>query len=304
MGRSAYISRKNSIIFTWGSLCRCRCSVSSASALPLCLKLCSVLALCVWSCFACSAPSDLLQVSCVWSASAALLWSVAPLHQKMYTPIQCRSAPEALQRVPLLFGALVSVSSASAAPSNAAHFWSCVIFFSCLALFLKLCSMCALCQCCRSMWCAARLLRCSMLYWFFYQYPVYTLSILSEALQLPCSWSAAGAPFNSDIISYNALFSVFFLKAFQKIWKNGVLWNLWFPHTVPLNWITVCLWGRALLLICCRRFSNAALMCSISALVCDLLQPACSAWSASGLQCFSCCRSAFFYIYGENKNKT
>lgn len=100
---------------------------------------------CVWSCFACSAPSDLLQVSCVWSASAVLPWSVAPLHQKMYTPIQCRSAPEAMQRVPLLFGALVSVSIASAAPSNAAHFCSCVIFFSCLALFLKLCSMCALC---------------------------------------------------------------------------------------------------------------------------------------------------------------
>ena len=113
VGRSAFISRKNSIIFTWGSLCRCRCSVSSASALPLCLKLCSVLALvydlvllallrliCFRSpvCYSLQLPcSDLLPLSikkCIPLFNAALLlkhcsvcrscsarWSLSPVLQ-------------------------------------------------------------------------------------------------------------------------------------------------------------------------------------------------------------------------------
>ena len=161
--------------FYVGALCCCRCSVSSASALPLCLKLCSVLAL-VYDlvllallrliCFSCLAP-------------VLLLLSV----KKEYITIQCRSAPEAMQRV-CSCSALVSVSSASAVAAAMQHTCSCVIFFSCLALFLKLCSMCALCvsvaaPCDVQRACSAAL--CSI------DFFINTLSILSEALQLPCS---------------------------------------------------------------------------------------------------------------------
>ena len=163
-------------------LCR---SVWSYAA---CLLLCMILFCLLCSVWSASGLLCVIRFSCL--APVLLLRSVKKRVYHYSMPLCSWSYAACV----LLFGAGLCLQCFSCCRCYAAHLLLCDLLQLSCSVPEAMQHVCSVCQCCRSMWCAACLLRCSMLYWFYYQYPLKLCSVCApDLLPVICfSCSASG----------------------------------------------------------------------------------------------------------------